>query len=79
MQVSKIGRRGQIAIPSKIRQELDLQEGDRIAFIAKGNEIVIQPLRHNLLDIRGSLPVSQPQDFEAIRTEMIATGIRSHG
>ncbi|CAN1210864.1 SpoVT-AbrB domain-containing protein [Tumidithrix helvetica PCC 7403] len=67
MHISKIGRRGQIAIPSKIRQELHLQEGDRLAFVWRDNKVVLQPLRQSLRDLRGTVLVEKPQDFEAIR------------
>lgn len=72
MNISKVGRRGQIAIPRAIRQELNLQEGDRLAFIRRGDEVVLQPLKHTLSDFRGSVPVSEPQDFEAIRQRVFA-------
>ncbi len=72
MNISKVGRRGQIAIPRAIRQELNLQEGDRLAFIRRGDEVVLQPLKHTLSDFRGSVPVAEPQDFEAIRQRILA-------
>jgi AbrB family looped-hinge helix DNA binding protein len=72
MKISKVGRRGQIAIPSAIRQDLNLQEGDRLAFINRGDEVVLQPLRHTLLELRGSVPVSEPQDFVVIRQQVLA-------
>lgn len=71
MNVSKVGRRGQIAIPRAIRQELKLQEGDRLAFVRRGDEVVLQPLKHTLNDFRGSITVSEPQDFDAIRQQVI--------
>lgn len=71
MNISKVGRRGQIAIPKQIRQELNLQEGDRLAFIRRGDEVVLQPLRATLSDYRGSIPASGPQDFAAIRQQVI--------
>ena len=71
MNVAKVGRRGQIAIPRTIRQELDLQEGDRLAFVHCGDRVILQPLKSTLLDFRGSIPVSEPQDFEAIRQQVI--------
>lgn len=71
MNVSKVGRRGQIAIPRLIRQELNLQEGDRLAFVRRGNEVVLQPLKTTLSDFRGSIPVSEPQDFDAIRQQVL--------
>lgn len=71
MNVSKVGRRGQIAIPRLIRQELNLQEGDRLAFVRRGDEVVLQPLKTTLSDFRGSISVSEPQDFEAIRQQVL--------
>ncbi|MEB3338982.1 MAG: AbrB/MazE/SpoVT family DNA-binding domain-containing protein [Leptolyngbyaceae bacterium] len=71
MNISKVGRRGQIAIPSQIRQELNLQEGDRLAFIRRGDDIVLQPLQRTLLDLRGSIHVTQPQDFAGIRQQVV--------
>ena len=71
MIVSVIGRRGQMTVPRPIRRSLNLQEGDRIVFIRRGDEIVLQPLTHTLLDLRGSVPVAEPQDFAAIREQVI--------
>jgi AbrB family looped-hinge helix DNA binding protein len=71
MNISKVGRREQIAIPRLIRQELNLQEGDRLAFVRRGDEVVLQPLKTTLSDFRGSLPVSEPQDFDAIRQQIL--------
>ena len=70
MKIIKVGRRGQISIPQNIRQTLNLQEGDRLAFIQRGNEVILQPLHQTLADFRGSVPVSKPQDFNAIRQEV---------
>ena len=71
MITSTVGRRGQVTVPHAIRQWLQLQEGDRIAFIRRGDEIILQPLSRTLLDQRGSVPVSEPQDFVAIRRQVI--------
>ncbi len=73
MNITKVGRRGQISIPRNIRQTLNLQEGDRLAFIQRGNEVILQPLHQTLVDFRGSVPVREPQDFNAIRQEVLNT------
>ena len=70
MIISKIGRRGQITLPRLIRRWLSLQEGDRVAFVRRGDEIILQPLTQSLLDLRGSIPVSEPQDFDTIRQQV---------
>ncbi len=67
-----IGRRGQITLPRAIRQWLNLREGDRIAFTRRGDDVILQPMPHTLMDLRGSVPVSGPQDFEAIRRSVIS-------
>ena len=71
MIISKIGRRGQMTVPSAIRRSLNLEEGDRIAFVQRGEEVVLQPLTRTLLDLRGSVPAAEPQDFAAIRDQVI--------
>ncbi len=69
--ISKVGRRGRITLPKEVRRWLNLREGDRIAFVRRGNEIVLYPLTHTLLDLRGSVHVPEPQDFTAIRQQVI--------
>lgn len=71
MITSTVGRRGQVTVPRTIRRSLNLQEGDRVAFIRRGDEIILQPLTRTLLDLRGSVPVGEPQDFAAIRKQVI--------
>ena len=49
-----------------VRRLLRISEGDRIAFVSKGGDVVIQPIRTTLRDHRGSVPVTSEQDFEAV-------------
>ncbi len=72
MPATKIGRRGQITIPKKVREWLDISEGDRVIFLRERDEVKIKPIRRTLLDLRGVIPVSEPQDFEAIRQKVIS-------
>lgn len=76
MITSLIGRRGQLTIPRDIRRQLGLQEGDRVAFISQGDQVLLVPLRQNLLDLRGSVPVQGEQDFDAVRKASLAAGAR---
>ncbi len=74
--VSRIGRRGQMTLPSAVRDWLKLREGDRVAFSRRGDEVVLQAMTRTLLDMRGSVHVSGPQDFEAVREEVIGQRVR---
>ena len=65
--VSKVGRRGQITIPGNIRRYLKIKEGDRLSFLQKGEAIILKPLNQTLFDLRGSVPFNNPQYFEDIR------------
>jgi len=73
----KVGRRGQITVPKTIRRWLNLQKGDRLAFVRRGDEVILQPLTRSLSDLRGSVPVSGPQDFAAIRQQVMKTRARN--
>jgi AbrB family looped-hinge helix DNA binding protein len=72
MYTTRVGKRGQVTIPIAIRRRLGLEEGDQVAVVRQGEQIVLQPLMSTLLDLRGSVPVSEPQDFDAIRRQVIA-------
>lgn len=69
---TRIGRRGQIVLPREVRRRMKADEGDQIAFIIDGEQVIIKPITQTLLDLRGSVPVSGEQDFDAIRTEVTA-------
>jgi AbrB family looped-hinge helix DNA binding protein len=72
MYTAKVGKRGQVTIPIAIRRRLGLEEGDQVAVVPQGEQILLQPLTRTLLDLRGSVPVSEAQDFDAIRRQVIA-------
>ena len=76
MPAVKVGRRGQITLPRQVRKWLDISEGDRVVFLREGNEVKIKPIRRTLLDLRGVIQVSEPQDFEAIRRNVISERAR---
>lgn len=66
----KIGRRGQITIPSTLRRYLGVKDGDMLALIPDGEQAIIKPVTGSLLDIRGSVPVDGVQDFDSIRKQV---------
>ena len=70
MLTATVGRRGQMTLPAKVRRQLGISEGQQIAFIRRGDEIIVQPLSQTLLDLRGSVPRTGQQDFDTIRTEV---------
>ncbi len=69
----RVGRRGQITIPSQIRQQTGIKEGVRLALVVQGQQIVMRPITRTLIDLRGSVETSEPQDFAAIRRKVIAS------
>ncbi len=76
MITTKVGRRGQITLPSQVRRQTGIQEGDRIVIVSQGDQIIIRLLTQTLLDLRGSVAVTEPQDFENIRRQVLGAGIR---
>ncbi len=76
---TRVGRRGQITIPREVRRLINVQEGDQIAFVIDGGQVVLKPITHSLLDLRGSVPVEGEQDFTSIRQEVFAARAKKQG
>lgn len=54
--VVKLSNKGQLVIPSDIREKYGLRKGDRFLVRDVKGKIVLEPLpRHPLLDLRGAL------------------------
>lgn len=65
---SVITRKGQVTIPKPIRDQLGLEEGEKVLFIRRGDEVLLKVLRGSVLDLKGSVrPSARPEDFSQIR------------
>lgn len=42
IELGTISSRGQIAIPSKIREELELSEGEKVLFVLDGDTLIVK-------------------------------------
>ncbi|TFG50222.1 MAG: AbrB/MazE/SpoVT family DNA-binding domain-containing protein [Anaerolineales bacterium] len=73
MTLSVVGERGTVTIPVDIRKKIKLQKGDKVAFTISDDMVVMQPVHTTLLDYHGSVKVSGPQAFDAIRKQVLAT------
>ena len=76
MTTAKLGRRGQLTLPREVRERLQLEEGQRVAFVVKGDDVTLQPLVNTLRSLRGSVEVDGPQDFEQVRAAVKAARAR---
>lgn len=72
MLATRVGRRGQIVLPKEVRTKIKVAEGDQIAFVIDGEQVVIKPITHSLLELRGRVKVSGRQDFDSIRKQVKA-------
>ena len=70
----RVGKRGQITIPSQIRRQTGIKEGIQLALMVQGQQIVMRPITRTLLDLRGIIETPDPQDFAAIRRKVITFG-----
>jgi bifunctional DNA-binding transcriptional regulator/antitoxin component of YhaV-PrlF toxin-antitoxin module len=61
-----------MTLPRDVRRHLGIKDGDTIALIPQGDHAILRPIPHTLLDLRGSVPVSGIQDFDAIREQVKA-------
>ncbi|NOX62686.1 MAG: AbrB/MazE/SpoVT family DNA-binding domain-containing protein [Chloroflexi bacterium] len=79
MPIAKIGQRGQMTIPRKVREWMNLSEGDRVFLVRNGNQIRMHPAKRTLLDLRGAIKVPGPQDFTEIRRQVLAARAKKRG
>ncbi len=68
MPVSVLTIKGQTTIPKDVRKHLGLKPHDRIFYIIEDKQVVIKPIKGNILDLRGSVATKEkPVDFKKIR------------
>jgi AbrB family looped-hinge helix DNA binding protein len=73
---TRVGRRGQITLPREVRSRIKVEEGDQIVFILDHEQVIIKPVTQTLLDLRGSVPVSGEQKFDAIRKQALTERVK---
>jgi antitoxin PrlF len=65
---STLTSKGQTTIPQLVRETLGIAANDRIGYEFVNGQVVLRPIRGNLLNLRGSVkPKRRPEDFKAIR------------
>lgn len=79
MLTTQVGRRGQIVLPKEVRMKIKVAEGDQIAFIIDGEQVVIKPITQSLLKMRGRVKSPSKQDFDAIRAQVKAKRSQKRG
>jgi len=58
MQVVRLGERGRITLPHKIRKTLGLKMGDELVLEMKGNAVLLRPKNYvRVSDLKGVLKV----------------------
>jgi AbrB family looped-hinge helix DNA binding protein len=69
MSVAKVTSKRQITIPREIARKWNVEKGDGILFLERGNEVVVRPVkRMDLLSLKGSVAAEHPaMSFAAIR------------
>jgi len=73
MPVAVLTSKGQMTIPKEVRKALNLKPAEKVIITVEGNHAVIKPVRGNILDIGGSIKISEkekPVDFHRIREEV---------
>jgi len=73
MPIAVLTPKGQMTIPKEIREALNLRPSEKVIIVVEGNQAIIKPLRGNLLDIGGSVKITErekPIDFKKVRGEV---------
>ena len=73
MPISVLTSKGQMTIPKEVRKALNLRPSEKVIIVVEGNRAILQPLRGNLLDIGGSVKITErekPIEFKKVREEV---------
>jgi antitoxin PrlF len=73
MPISVLTSKGQMTIPKEVRKALNLRPSDKVIIVVEGNRAILQPLKGNLLDIGGSVKITdreKPIEFKKVREEV---------
>jgi len=61
VRIAKVTSKGQVTIPKPIREELGIEEQDRLLFTVEAGRLIGTPVsRQALSDLYASLPASRP-------------------
>jgi antitoxin PrlF len=73
MPISVLTSKGQMTIPKEVRKALNLQPSEKVIIVVEGNHAIIQPLKGDLLDLGGSVNITdreKPIDFKKVREKI---------
>jgi len=73
MPISVLTSKGQMTIPKEVRKALNLRPFEKVIIVVEGNRAILQPLKGNLLDIGGSVKITErekPIQFKKVREEV---------
>lgn len=72
MSIATITSKGQVTIPTSVREALNLNAGDKLLFVPEGNRIVVVPIRKRpISDFYGIFASDQPlPDMAELRRQM---------
>lgn len=62
----RVTSKGQITIPHEVRNQLNLATGTLVSVVVKNDRAELIPVEDDVMALRGSVQVNDPQDFEAI-------------
>jgi len=85
MPIVALTSKGQMTIPKKVREALNLRPSEKVIVVVEGDQAIIKPLRGNLLDLGGSIKIpdnDKPIDFRRVREEVkrkVTKGIARKG
>ncbi len=74
---STLTRKGQVTIPTAIRDRLRMKEGGKVLFVMRDEEVILKVAKGTILDLKGSVrPSVSPEDFEKIRQSVKRSGAK---
>lgn len=66
MFTSTVTQKGQVTIPKKLRDFLNLHTNDKVIFVRRGENLVLKPVK-SVQDLRGTVQAPKPRRPDTVR------------
>ncbi|MBC7334780.1 MAG: AbrB/MazE/SpoVT family DNA-binding domain-containing protein [Clostridia bacterium] len=65
--LAKVSKKGQLTLPAEVRKRLNIKQGTYVRFVIEEGDVRLIPAGKGVETLRGSVQVTDRQDFGAAR------------
>lgn len=75
--LAKVSKKGQLTLPAEVRKRLNIKQGTYVRFVIEEGDVRLIPAGKGVETLRGSVQVTDRQDFGAARQRAMEEASRA--